>query len=53
MFFKAKGEQEKQTDLRLAIFAPGQKEPNAKLNLKVNGKEQTLEAVIKKGKIGS
>ena len=53
MFFKAKGEQENQTGLKLTILAPGQKELSAKLNLTVNGKERTLEAVIDKGKIGS
>ena len=53
VFFKAKGKTEKQTGLKLEIPAPGQKELSAKLNLTVNGKEQTLEAVINKGKIGS
>ena len=53
MFFKAKGKTEKQTGLKLEIPAPGQKELSARLNLTVNGKERTLEAVINKGKIGS
>ena len=51
VFFKAKGKKEKQTGLKLAILAPGQKELSVNLNLTVNGKEQTLEAVIDKGKI--